>query len=110
MGYSSMKLTDAEVRAAQSRMTKYLLSDGGGLYLEVDGAGRKYWFYRYRFPRSVNGKQKDFRIGPYPRITLKEARKVRDEQKGLLLTGKDPCAIKRQDKKRPALSRIATDL
>lgn len=99
LGYLSMKLTDAEVRSAQSRRAKYLLSDGAGLYLEVDSAGRKYWFYRYRYPRTAQGKQKDFRIGPYPRITLKQARRLRDEQKDLLLAGKDPCTVKRQDKK-----------
>jgi hypothetical protein len=45
-----LKLTDAQVKAAQAKSSKYLLSDGGGLFLEVDSAGRKYWFYRYRFP------------------------------------------------------------
>ena len=94
-----MKLTDAEVRAAQAKASKYFLSDGGGLFLEVDTAGRKYWFYRYRFPRSTNGKQKDYRIGPYPRISLKQARQHRDEQKDLLLAGQDPCSLKRQQKR-----------
>ena len=94
-----MKLTDAQVKAAQAKSSKYLLSDGGGLFLEVDSAGRKYWFYRYRFPRSAQGKQRDFRIGPYPRTSLKEARRLRDEQKGLLLAGEDPCTIKRQGKR-----------
>jgi len=94
-----LKLTDAQVKAAQAKSRKYLLSDGGGLFLEVDSAGGKYWFYRYRFPRTAQGKQKDFRIGPYPRISLKQARRLRDEQKGLLLVGEDPCAVKRQAKR-----------
>lgn len=87
------------MKAAQPKSRKYLLSDGGGLFLEVDSAGGKYWFYRYRYPRTAKGKQKDFRIGPYPRIYLKQARRLRDEQKGLLLTGEDPCAVKRQGKR-----------
>ncbi|MGC9159342.1 MAG: Arm DNA-binding domain-containing protein [Terracidiphilus sp.] len=28
----------------------YKLSDGGGLYLEVDPSGGKYWRFKYRFP------------------------------------------------------------
>ena len=75
-----MVLTDAQVKAAPSKGKKYYLADGGGLCLEVDAAGRKYWFYRYRFPRTAKGKQKDYRIGPYPKVSLKQARGIRDEQ------------------------------
>lgn len=38
-----MALTDKEIRALGPRSRRYRVSDGGGLLLEVDPAGRKYW-------------------------------------------------------------------
>ena len=75
------------------------MSDGGGLLLEIDPAGGKYWIWRHRYPPSKDGKQQDYRIGPYPKISLKKARQIRDEQrKRMLIEGLNPCAAKRQQK------------
>ena len=75
------------------------MSDGGGLLLEIDPAGGKYWIWRHRYPPSKDGKQQDYRIGPYPKISLKKARQIRDEQrKRMLIEGINPCAAKRQEK------------
>jgi len=75
------------------------VSDGGGLLLEIDPAGGKYWIWRHRYPPSKDGKQQDYRIGPYPKISLKKARQIRDEQrKRMLIEGINPCAAKRQEK------------
>lgn len=73
------------------------MSDGGGLLLEIDPAGGKYWIWRHRYPPSKDGKQQDYRIGAYPSISLKTARKIRDEQRQRMLSeGSDPCALKRE--------------
>jgi integrase len=45
-------------------------SDGGGLYFRVVGKGKCYWTYRYR----MNGQERETSIGPFPEITLDEAR------------------------------------
>ena len=79
-----MTLTDAQIKAEQSSGKRRRVSDGGGLHLEIDPAGGKYWIWRHRYPPSKDGKQQDYRIGPYPKISLKQARQIRDEQKTLM--------------------------
>ncbi|WP_370594827.1 Arm DNA-binding domain-containing protein [Synechococcus sp. CBW1002] len=49
--------------------------------MEVDPAGGgKYLFWWHRFPPTKDGRRQDLRIGPYPRISLKAARDIRNEQ------------------------------
>jgi integrase len=73
------------------------VSDGGGLLLEVDPAGRKYWMWRHRFPPTKDGRRQDLRLGPYPHLSLKAARQKRDEQRLLLREqGIDPCQAKKE--------------
>ncbi len=94
-----MALTDKEVRALPQGSRRYRVSDGGGLLLEVDPAGGKYWLWRHRFPPTKDGRRQDLRIGPYPRISLKAARDIRDEQKRLLYEdGINPCDAKKRSK------------
>lgn len=92
-----MSLTDAQVRAEKPSTTRRRVSDGGGLLLEVDPGGGKYWIWRHRYPPSKKGKQQDYRIGPYPLVSLKKARYIRDDlRRQMLAEGIDPCAAKRQ--------------
>lgn len=94
-----MALTDREVRALPQRSRRYRVADGAGLLLEVDPAGGKYWLWRHRFPPTKDGRRQDLRIGPYPRISLKAARDIRDEQKRLLYEdGINPCDAKKRSK------------
>jgi hypothetical protein len=67
--------------------------------VEVDPAGGKYWLWRHRFPHTKNGRRQDLRIGPYPKIWLKAAREIRDEQRRLLYeVGINPCEAKKRTK------------
>ena len=87
-----MPLTDRQIRnasASASRVVK--LSDGEGLQLWLQPSGAKLWNMAYRF----DGKQRKLAMGPYPRISLKEARTRRDEAKKLLAGGLDPSQQKR---------------
>ena len=94
-----MPLTDAEARAAQPGEKIRRISDGGGLHLEVNTQGRKYWIWRHRFPPARNGKQQDYRVGPYPKISLKKAREIKEQQKRRLYEeGINPCAAKKEDR------------
>lgn len=77
------KLTDHKIKAIKpgDRPAKY--SDGGGLYLFVTPAGAKVWRMSYR----VAKKPQTATFGPYPLVTLAEARVKRDEAKRDILCG-----------------------
>lgn len=83
-----MPLSDTEIRKAKPTPTRQRLFDGGGMYLEVTPAGGKLWRLKYRF----EGKEKLLSLGTYPEISLKEARKRREEGRQLLAEGTDPSA------------------
>ncbi len=68
----------------------YRLGDGDGLYLVVQANGGKLWRWSYEF----NGKEKLFFYGPYPSVTLTEARDLHVEARALNRTGIDPAADK----------------
>lgn len=89
-----MKLSDLFVRKANGNGKVQKHSDGGGLFLYVTPEGKKSWRLAYRFV----GKQKLLVIGPYPTISLKEARERRDSAKKLLLDNIDPSAAKQAAK------------
>lgn len=69
------------------------LNDGGGLYLIIT-ANRKRWCYRY----GLNGKMQKQWLGDYPKITLAQARKIRNDSLNLVEAGKDPRAEKQAAK------------
>ncbi|MCB4767317.1 tyrosine-type recombinase/integrase [Ancylobacter sp. Lp-2] len=85
-----MPLTDLACRNTKAGKTLRKLSDGGGLQLWLQPNGSKLWRLAYRF----DGKQKLLAIGPYPLISLVEARQARDQAKRALLAGEDPSAQK----------------
>jgi len=87
-------LTDAQVKKAKKQETAYKLSDGEGLHLYVSKSGGKLWRFRYEFA----GKEKLLSIGPYPDISLLDARSARDDAKRLLREGKDPGLLKKLKK------------
>lgn len=85
-------LTDTKIKNAQARDKTYKISDFQGLYLEVTPKGQKYWRLKYR----INKKEKRLAIGVYPAISLKEARKQKDQAKEQLAQGLDPSAEKQK--------------
>lgn len=99
VGVPAMTLTDAGIKAEKPGAKRRRISDGGGLLLEIDPAGGKYWLWRHRYPPRKDGRQQDLRLGPYPAISLKRARTLRDEQRLRMLNeGVNPCAEKRKEK------------
>jgi hypothetical protein len=75
-----MALTAAAVKQARPRDKTYKLSDGKGMYLQVEYKGGKYWRMAYRF----GGKQKTLALGVYPDISLSDARDLAFAAKKLL--------------------------
>jgi len=84
-------LTDGQASAAQAADKDYKLADANGLYLFVTKSGFKSWRMKYRF----GGKEKRLTFGPYPEVSLEEARDRRDQARRLLRDQIDP-ALERQ--------------
>lgn len=85
-------LTDTAARKAKAATKSYKLADSGGLFLFVTPAGGKLWRLKYRF----NGKEKLLSIGPYPDVSLADARAERDNAKTILRENRDPAVVKEQ--------------
>jgi integrase len=96
-------LTEMEVRNAKPGAKAYRLFDGGGLYVEVAPSGSRIWRMKFR---QMNGKENVLTFGPYPEISLQEAREKRLETRRLMLRGVDP-AKHRDDAKRLAAEQAA---
>ncbi|MDB5714294.1 MAG: hypothetical protein JWO15_1691 [Sphingomonadales bacterium] len=79
-------LTDTAARKAAKRDKDYKLFDERGLFLFVSKAGGKIWRMKYR----IGGKEKLIVFGPYPEISLTEARDLRDGARKLLRDNRDP--------------------
>ena len=89
-----MKLKDATIKALEPSNKVVKLSDGASLFLLVHPSGTKTWVYAYRF----DGKQKKLTLGQYPLLSLKDARKARQDARSLLDQGIDPGAQKQASK------------
>lgn len=85
-------LSDAKCKGTKPADKPYKLFDGGGLHLYVSPQGGRIWRLAYRF----DGKPKTMSFGPYPAVSLSEARTKRDEAKAALRDGLDPMAPRRE--------------
>lgn len=88
-----MPLTDLECRSAKPGPVRRKLSDGGGLQLWIQTNGSRHWHVAYRY----QGEQKQLSLGPYPTVTLAEARERREQARRLLRDGSDPADQRRQE-------------
>ncbi|GIK48489.1 MAG: hypothetical protein BroJett013_11860 [Alphaproteobacteria bacterium] len=88
-----MKLSDLKCRKAKAEEKLIKLADGEGLFLHVYPNGKKLWRMSYRHA----GKQRDMAFGPYPEVSLLEAREKRHDARKLLRDGKDPGAQKKAE-------------
>ncbi len=89
-----MPLTDTALRSAKPRAKAVKMFDGGGLYLEINPAGGKWWRWKYRY----GGKEKRLSLGVYPDVRLKAAREKRDAARQQLAAGIDPGAARKAEK------------
>ena len=81
-----MPLTNLKVDKAKPKEKQYKLADERGMYLLIHPKGGKWWRLDYRF----QGKRKTLSLGTVPDVSLKEARKKRDEARSILEDGADP--------------------
>jgi integrase len=84
-------LTDLKISKAKSQSKQVTLFDGGGLFLLITPTGGKLWRFKYRF----NGRERLCSFGPYPEISLADAREKRTEARKLIKKGIDPGDVKK---------------
>ena len=65
-------------------------SDGGGLHLYVNQAGRKSWVLRI----TVDGRRRDIGLGGFPSVSLARAREKATDNRTAVAAGRDPLAAK----------------
>jgi integrase len=87
-----LKLTDTKVKNAKAGSR---LPDGRGLYLLVTPTGGKLWRWKYRYL----GKEKLMSFGQYPEVSLADARDKHGAARKLLVSGIDPMAQRKAEKK-----------
>ena len=100
-----MTLTDTGIKRLKPKHSRYLVTDGRGLSLEVLPSGRLSWLYRY----SLRGKPEKVAIGHYPEMSLKTARSERDKLAGLASRGLSPAREKQLAKKAVASTSTMRD-
>ena len=81
-------LTDTKIRATGATGKTQRFWDGGGLYLEVNPTGSKWWRLKYRFQK----KESRLSLGTYPTTSLKAARESAAEARKALASGIDVSA------------------
>ena len=77
-----MALTNIQIINAKPRDKAYKLSDGGGLYLQVNPTGSKCWRLKYRF----RNKERTLSFGQYPEVSITDAREARGVAKPSLFS------------------------
>ncbi|CAK7068034.1 tyrosine-type recombinase/integrase [Saezia sanguinis] len=85
-------LSDYKIKQAKPSEKEQFLKDGNGLFFRIKNNGAKSWVFRFYW----NGSQQKITLGKYPEISLKTARKMREEARELVALGIDP----RQEKSR----------
>jgi len=80
------------INAAKPRAKPYVLTDGGGLYVEVLATGSKVWRYSYR----LGSRRPKLTIGPYPEIGIADARDKHAQLRALVVRGVDPIKFTRE--------------
>lgn len=86
------RLTNASIQALKPGEKIRKISDGDALRLDVLTSGTKVFRVHYR----IDGKQRDYTVGPWPHVSLKNARLAKDQVKAWLAEGKDPSIEKRR--------------
>ena len=88
-------LTAVQVHNAKPKDSMYKMFDGGGLFLQVNPSGGKYWKMKYR---KADGKEGLLTFGGYPEISLEQARRMRDEARAQRASGLDPGIVRQEEK------------
>ncbi|MCE7886959.1 MAG: DUF4102 domain-containing protein [Alphaproteobacteria bacterium PRO2] len=91
-----LMLSHTKIENAKPKAKPYKIADYGGLYIKVMPNGSKLWGLKYYYLQ----KEKKLSMGPYPAVSLLEAREMRDKAKKALVHGQDPSLLKQEEKRR----------
>ena len=92
------RLSDVGIRKAARPFPK-AMADGGNLYLaEMPKTGALKWRVTYR----LRGQELTIWLGAYPKLSLKDARKRRDEIEEQVANGVEVEVARRPGRSRPA--------
>ncbi|MDT9634901.1 tyrosine-type recombinase/integrase [Pseudomonas sp. JV449] len=88
MPTNATRLSDRQLKAVKATGKDFVLSDGDGLQLRVRASGSMMWNFNYREP--LTRSRINMALGPYPHLSLANARKKAVEARELLALGIDP--------------------
>jgi hypothetical protein len=89
-----MSLTYFDIKNVKPAAKPYKLADSGGLFPLIQPNGSKLWRLKYRH----HGIERSLSFGPYPAVSLADARAKRDEAKKLMSSGVDPAVQRKLDR------------
>lgn len=89
-----MPLSHITIQHTKPKTKPFKLADGDGLFLVIQPNGSKLWRFRYR----LQGAERSLSIGPFPKVTIAEARARREQAKEQIANGIDPSVQKRLDR------------
>ncbi|EGT5656532.1 tyrosine-type recombinase/integrase [Citrobacter braakii] len=89
-----MSLTDTKIRNTKPSTAPFKLTDAHGLYLLINPGGSRLWYLKYRF----NGKETRIALGPYPQVSLSDARQQREGIRKLLALKINPAQQRTDDR------------
>lgn len=96
-------LTETQIRAAKPGPKEYFLNDGDNLFLRVRDTG-KAWVYRYE----RDAKPLKLGMGPYPAVTLAQARGKAYEANSQRANGQDPEEARERQEAQARLAQLNT--
>lgn len=69
-------------------------ADGGGLWLNKREVGGAQWFFRY----TMHGKRREMGLGPFPDVSLRDARLMAEEHRAAVRSGTDPIRARQAER------------
>lgn len=100
------KLNNRIIERAKPSINDKYIADGDGLFLRVTPNGTKTFCFRY----TVADKRRLLSLGPYPVLSLADARARADETRKLIFDGKDPLEAANQAKQPASSSETVAEL
>ena len=97
-------LTEVQLKNATPKVKAYTLPDGKGLHLLIKPNGNTLWEFIYTSP--ITKKRRKTSMGSYPNVTLKQARKKREQFHEMLQNDIDPIEAKREKKQEQRIKEI----
>ncbi|RDI29531.1 integrase [Pseudacidovorax intermedius] len=96
-------LSETQIKATKPGPKEFFLNDGDNLFLRVRSSG-KAWIYRY----DKDGKTVKLGLGPYPAVTLAQARSKAYEASNLRAGGQDLKEVRRQREEQERVAALNT--